>query len=196
MRFLAKLFLRGLAAILPLVLTGYLVYYAVDAGETLLKGVVDWLFPGHYRAGMGWAVSIVLVMAVGLLMYTVVARVIYSAISRLLQRIPLVKSLYGMVVDVVRLLGSGDKRQFGKVVLVRLQGTEAELLGFVTRETFDDLPEGFAPADHVAVYLPMSYQLGGFTVVVPRTNVRPVRMGGEEALRWAVTAGVAPAERG
>ena len=53
--------------------------------------------------------------------------------------------------------------------------------------------EGTGGADKVAVYLPMSYQLGGFTVIVPRSRIREVPMKAEEALRFCVTAGVSRA---
>ncbi|MEY4828521.1 MAG: hypothetical protein RLZZ562_317 [Planctomycetota bacterium] len=191
MHTLGKLFFRGLAAILPVALTGYLIYAAVVAGETMLRGALVWLFEEfklewHYWPGMGFAVSIVLVTAAGLLTYSFLLRTVYRAFTSLLQRIPVVKSVYGMIVDVVQLLSAED-RPFHKVVLVQMQNG-AEQLGFLTREDFADLP-GFDP-DRVAVYLPMSYQLGGFTVIVPRSRIREVPMKAEDALRFCVTAGV------
>lgn len=189
MRFLAKLFFRGLAAILPLALTGYLVWWSVAAGELLLHGLVVQFIPEEkYWPGMGFLLSIALVMVIGLLMYSFVIRQVYTRLTALLERIPVVKSVYGMIVDVVRLFGSADERPFRKVVLVTpVDGMEQ--LGFLTRESFDDLPAiGEAK---VAVYLPMSYQLGGFTVIVPRARVREIDMKVEEALRFCVTAGVA-----
>lgn len=188
---LGKLFFRGLAAILPLALTGYLVYAAVVAGETLLHEFLVWLFAAldlrwNYWPGMGFAVSIVLVMAVGLLTYSFLLRTVYRAFTSLLQRIPVVKSVYGMIVDVVQLFGA-EQKPFHTVVLVQMpNGTEQ--LGFLTRDNCDEL-EGFGK-DHVAVYLPMSYQIGGFTVIVPRAKARIVPMKAEEALRFCVTAGV------
>jgi uncharacterized membrane protein len=191
MHTLGKLFFRGLAAILPIALTGYLIYVAVAAGETMLRGALVWLFEElelewHYWPGMGFAVSIVLVTAVGLLTYSFLLRTVYRGISSLFQRIPVVKSVYRMIVDVVQLL-SAEERPFHKVVLVQMHNG-AEQLGFLTREDFTDLP-GF-DAERVAVYLPMSYQLGGFTVIVPRSRIREVPMKAEEALRFCVTAGV------
>jgi uncharacterized membrane protein len=188
MRFLAKLFFRGLAAILPLALTGYLVYAAVFAGESLLHGVIAALFPNlDYRPGMGFAVSMVVVLIAGALMYSVIVRAVYQRLTALVARIPVVKSVYGMLVDVVRLFGSPEGRPFKKVVLV--SGSDGvEQLGFLTRDDCADLP-GFG-ADKVTVFVPMSYQLGGFTWVVARERVRVVDMGVEEALRFAVTAGV------
>ncbi|MBL8750421.1 MAG: DUF502 domain-containing protein [Planctomycetes bacterium] len=189
MRFLAKLFFRGLAAILPLALTGYLVWWAVATGEQLLRSVlVPFLGEARYWPGMGFALSIALVMVIGLLMYSFVVRKVYARLTAMLERIPVVKSVYGMIVDVVRLFGSADERPFRRVVMVE-QTKGMELIGFLTREDFDDLPD--IGEGKVAVYLPMSYQLGGFTVVVPRDRVRPIEMKVEEALRFCVTAGVA-----
>lgn len=189
MRFLAKLFLRGLVAILPLALTGYLVFAAVVAGETLLRKLLLMFLPEpSYWPGMGFLLSIALVLLIGLLMYSFVVRRIYGRATAMLERIPVVKSVYGMLADVVRLFASAEERPFRRVVLVSPhQGVEQ--LGFLTREDFADMPD--VGEGKVAVYLPMSYQLGGFTVIVPRSQVREVAMSVEEALRFCVTAGVA-----
>lgn len=189
MKLLAKLFFRGLAAILPLALTGWLVWWTVAAGEALLKRVLSlFLDEKEIWPGMGFVLSIALVMTVGLLMYSFVVRQVYVRLTALLERIPVVKSVYGMIVDVVRLFGSADDRPFKKVVLVA-DGRGGEQIGFLTRDDFVDLPE--VGVGKVAVYLPMSYQLGGFTVIVPRERVREVAMRVEDALRFCVTAGVA-----
>lgn len=189
MKFLAKLFFRGLAAILPLALTGYFVWWLVSAGETLLHGLVVRFIPEErYWPGMGFALSIVLVMVIGLLMYSFLVRAVYSRLTALLERIPGVKSVYGMIADVVRLFGSPEERPFRKVVLVTLRDG-IDQIGFLTREDFADL-DG-VPTDRVAVYLPMSYQLGGFTIIVAREHVQEIAMSVEEALRFCVTAGVA-----
>lgn len=189
MRFLAKIFLRGLVAILPLALTGWLAYAAVAAGETLLRNLVLLVLPPErYWPGMGFLLSVALVLVIGLLMYSFVVRRVYGRLVAMLERIPVVKSVYGMIVDVVRLFGSAEERPFRRVVLVT-HDEGFEQIGFLTREDFDDLP-GIGDGK-VAVYLPMSYQLGGFTIVVPKGRVRELAMSVEDALRFCVTAGVA-----
>ena len=84
--------------------------------------------------------------------------------------------------------------------MVRLPGNTGELLGFVTREQFDDVPLSPQADDPVAVYLPMSYQIGGYTLYVPRASVRPVDISFEQGMRLAITGGVsanqAPREEG
>ncbi|MEC8251689.1 MAG: DUF502 domain-containing protein [Planctomycetota bacterium] len=187
-----RTFVRGLAAVLPLALTGSLITWSVVNGEALLRSVIVlWLPEDQYWPGMGFVLSIALVFVTGLLLYSFIARRIYRAFTALVERIPVVKSIYGMFVDVARLVASGDEKPFRKVVMVQMPG-EVELIGFLTREGFDDHPE--IGEDKLAVYVPMSYQLGGYTVVVPATRVREISMSVEEALRFCVTAGVSRAE--
>ena len=188
MRFLARTFFRGLAAILPIALTGYLVYWAVVAGETVLRNLLLLVLPEEaIWPGMGLTLSIALVLVAGVLMYSFVVRRIYRYLTGVLERIPVVKSVYGMIVDVVRLFGRAEDRPFRRVVLVRFE-EGFEQIGFQTRDDFADVPE--VGPGKVAVYLPMSYQLGGFTLVLPVERVRDVSMSVEDALRFCITAGV------
>jgi uncharacterized membrane protein len=190
-----KTFIRGLAAILPLALTASLIMWSVVSGEALLRNII--LLCGlpeeQYWPGMGFVLSIALVFLIGLLMYSFIVRQIYRRLTALLERIPIVKFVYGMFVDVARLVASSEERPFRRVVLIRLpEGLEQ--IGFVTREDFAADPE--IGNGKIAVYLPMSYQLGGFTMIVPRDSVRELQMSVEDALRFCVTAGVAQPEQG
>jgi uncharacterized membrane protein len=60
----------------------------------------------------------------------------------------------------------------------------------VSRADFEGLPEGVGHKGEVAVYLPMSYQIGGYTLLVPRELLIPVRMSREEAMKFILTAGL------
>jgi uncharacterized membrane protein len=78
----------------------------------------------------------------------------------------------------------------GKVVMVQLPGQSFQLIGFVTREQFDDLPFTPAAEDPVAVYMPMSYQIGGYTLFLPRNCLTPLDMPFEQAMRLVLTGAV------
>ena len=73
---------------------------------------------------------------------------------------------------------------------MQLPGSDMRLMGFVTRDHFSDLPGGVANEGDVAVYLPMSYQIGGYTVFMPRSQITPVDMSRERAMRFVLTAGL------
>ncbi len=74
-----------------------------------------------------------------------------------------------------------------KVVLVRLDKIGVECIGLVTREEFSDLPLGSVPDSKIAVYIPMSYMLGGFTTLVDRDQVTPLDIPVEKAIKLAIT---------
>ena len=78
-------------------------------------------------------------------------------------------------------------------MILRIPGQQLELVGLVTRAT-DGLPEGFSPGARVAVYLPMGYMIGGYTVFVPQEWVQPIQMSVEEAMRSSLIAWMARAE--
>ena len=73
---------------------------------------------------------------------------------------------------------------------MRFKDSDFRLIGFVTRDDLSTLPGGLGSKDEIAVYLPMSYQIGGYTVLIPRQNVEPINISMEDAFRFTVTAGV------
>jgi uncharacterized membrane protein len=118
------------------------------------------------------------------------ARRLWAELEKLVLRVPVVKTLYGAVRDFGRFISESSKqRSMGQVVRVKVTD-QAHVIGFVTREDFSDLPPQLAGSGVVAVYLPMSYQIGGYTLFLPRSQVEPIDMDVEDALRFAVTAGM------
>lgn len=194
MKLLTRLFFRGLATVLPLALTVGILYWLIVSAETLLRELYIWIVPNgerYYLPGLGFAITVVLIITVGALMYSWLARSLYDLGISLVERLPGVRTVYGMVKDILRFFIASETEAFDQVVMVDLPGTGGRILGFQTRDSLDDLPEGIGGPQDVAVYLPMSYQIGGFLLMVPRDRVQPVQMSMEEALRFTVTAGVA-----
>jgi uncharacterized membrane protein len=63
-------------------------------------------------------------------------------------------------------------------------------MGFVTRDDLAGLPPNMSEPGMILVYMPMSYQVGGYTALIPRASVQPVDMSFEEAMRFTLTAGL------
>ena len=190
MKVFSKIFFTGLAAVLPVLLTVYILGWLGTTAESVLGGTIKLLLPDRwYRPGMGLVAGVALIFLVGLTLRAWVVRRFFSLGERLLNRIPLVKAIYGSIRDLMNFFGGKDQG-FSQVVLVRFGDTQMKLLGFVTREDFSDLPVGLAGEGIVAVYLPMSYQIGGYTVMLPRSAIEPVNMSMQEAMKFAVTGGM------
>jgi uncharacterized membrane protein len=191
MHSLTSTFLRGLGVVLPIALTGYLVFWIATTAETLLKPLFGLLLPNrYYIPGSGLVLAIVLIYLVGLLVQLFVIERLVRLGQRILARTPLVKSIYNAINDFVSYFSRRPSDDASTVVSVQLDGA-LSVTGFVTNSSPTRLiPDGDSQ-DRIAVYLPMSYQIGGYTVLVPRERVRPLPLGAEEAMRLVLTAGVA-----
>lgn len=142
----------------------------------------------HYFTGLGILVALLLIFLIGMAVNSWVMQKISIAGAALLGRIPLIKTLYNSLGEMMGYFRSKGGKKEGKVVIVEILGMK--LLGIVMREEFVDAPKGVAEEGDVAVYLPMSYQIGGYTVILPKSKVTAVSMTVEEGMRFAVTAGV------
>jgi uncharacterized membrane protein len=191
MKSIGRIFLTGILTILPILATIYLVVWLFAAAERFLGKQLLLLMPDeYYRAGMGLLAALILVFLVGLLMRAWLFRQLVKLGESLLLKIPLIKVVYRALKDLFGLFSDDKNSESLQVVSVLLPGTEMRLLGFLTRSDFSDMPKGVGNENEVAVYLPMSYQVGGYTVLIPRSRIAPVPMSREEAMRFVLTAGL------
>lgn len=188
---LPRLFLTGLLTVLPVVVTIAILAWLAGFLEAMLGGLLAWILPdGAYRPGMGLVASLFVILALGVVMSTWLAQQLFNVVERWLLKVPLINTLYGAVKDVTELFSPKKQRQFNAVVAFTLPGTTAKVIGFVTRDDCSDLPASLNGPGTVAVYLPMSYQLGGYTLFLPRDQLELVDMPTADAMRFALTAGV------
>jgi uncharacterized membrane protein len=65
-----------------------------------------------------------------------------------------------------------------------------KIIAFVTVNTNLDLPADLRGDDNIAVYIPLSYQIGGVMVFVPRSKVTPFDFPVDKAMSYVITAGM------
>ena len=182
-----RLFFKGLATIIPIALTLIICIWLAGIAERGFGAMLQWFIPEDwYITGMGLVIGMVAVMAIGLLSQVYLFRKIIDLGEAILDRMPVVKSVFRATKDFVDYFASGDENRFNQVVMVRHPDLKLSLMGFITREDFDDLP--FGREGEVAVYLPLSYQVAGYTIFVPKEWCEPVDMPFEDAVRLILTA--------
>ncbi len=131
-----------------------------------------------------------LIALIGLLSHVLVFQKLFNLGETIFNRLPLVKTIYTAIKDFIAYLNPEKGSEMGKVVLVQLPGQSFQLIGFVTREQFTDLPFTPAAEGPVAVYMPMSYQIGGYTLFLPRECLTPLDVPFEQAMRLVLTGAV------
>jgi uncharacterized membrane protein len=184
---------RGLVVVLPIGFTIWLLWWIGSTTESLLRRLILLVVqPEFDMPGMGIAAALLLLLAAGTLFNALLVQSALAAWERFLDRIPVVKTIYGATRDFVKLLPSGGKRRdLRRVVLARFG--EARVIGFVTQDDASELGIVDAAEGLVAVYFPMSYQIGGYTALLPRSRIEQLEIPVEAAMRMVLTGGISGA---
>ena len=183
------IFLRGLLTILPIAVTIYILYAGVLIFENFLGGFIKYIMPEHtYIPGLGFALTIALIFLFGLLLNNFILQAVMKKVEHKLKAIPLIKAVYSPLRDLMNLF-SGGKQGLQGVVLVEWSPTGPSSVGLVTRDKFDDIPQ-LAENDLIAVFIPFSYGVGGYTMLFKRSQVKPLNIPVERALQLAITGWV------
>ena len=190
---LSNALMRGLVVVVPFAATIWLLWWIGSGTETLLRNLIELVVPERfYKPGMGIVAALVLLLAAGVLVNAFLVRRLLASWEALMERIPVVKSVYGAFRDFMQFLPTSGKRsELQRVVLARFGG--AALIGFVTRDDGAELGLSAPGAEMIVVYFPMSYMIGGYTAVLPRAAVEPLDMPVETAMRLVLTAGMSGA---
>jgi uncharacterized membrane protein len=188
MNTLLKTFFKGLLAFLPIFLTIYAVYAFANWLNRISNAWLQWLAPGLPDvAGLGIAIGVLAIFALGVLVSSRLTSWIYNLVESPLRRVPVVREVYTALKQLIELIAPADEQAAGQVVSVRHPAHPIALVGVMMRSSVADLDDAIASDDMVVVYLPLSYQIGGYSVFVPREWVTPVDMPVEAAMRNALT---------
>jgi uncharacterized membrane protein len=191
LRFISRHIFTGLITILPVIFTLYLFYWFIVSTETFLGDMIRFFLPSaQYWPGMGVLAGLSLVFFIGLLMHVYVVQRLFSKTEQLLYHTPLIKTIYRAFRDFFHFFSASKNNDFEQVVAVKLDNG-MRLVGFITQQHVKNLPDGLNDDGCVLVYLPLSYMIGGYTILVPQRNITPLDMSMEEAMRFTLTAGIA-----
>ncbi|MFL9481878.1 DUF502 domain-containing protein [Chitinophagaceae bacterium LWZ2-11] len=195
-RRLLKLFLQGLVVLAPIGITMGVVVWLFNLVDGILPNIVSTLFPSmvtkdingsiHTIPGLGFVIVIVLVVLVGWVSSSFIVSRLVDVLDTVLERTPGIKFIYSSVKDFFEAF-AGNNKKFDKAVLVNVDAPDVWRVGFITRDSAEDL----GVLEHLIVYVPHSYAISGITYIVPKDRVRIVEnISAAEAMKFAVSGGV------
>jgi uncharacterized membrane protein len=188
MKRLYQYFFRGLITFLPLALTVYVLVLFVSWIEGTAMWLVRPLIGEYYLPGLGIALGILLILALGILISQPFTARLLGWVELPFTNLPVVKSIYTSLKNFADYFAPHEQ-DTQQVVLLQWPDSGMSIVGLVTRQSMHGLPKGLQELDdRVAVYLPMGYMIGGYTVFVPRSWTKPINMSVEEAMRSALIA--------
>lgn len=177
MKRLITWFLRGLVFLAPIALTIWLFVTAFITIDGWLRLPIP---------GVGFVVVVALTTAFGFLLSNFLTRGILSVFESILDRLPFVRMLHTSMKDLMTAF-VGEKKRGGRPVTVELvKGSGVRLIGFVTRESLEEMEL----PDMVAVYFPQSYNFAGQVVIVPKDQVFSLPLETHGVMAFVVSGGV------
>ncbi|MDB6093554.1 MAG: hypothetical protein JWM32_1116 [Verrucomicrobia bacterium] len=176
---LLQYFLRGLIVVVPVALTFSIIYWVFDRIDGILRPYVE-------TRGMGLALILVFIVAVGWVSSFFLIKRIFRTLNGWLEHTPVVNFIYSSLRDFLEAF-AGKKRRFTHAVLVSVLADDVWLVGFLTDEDLDGFKLG---SKFVSVYVPQAYNVAGQLYLVKRERIRPIdHLSPPEVMKYAVSGG-------
>lgn len=185
-----KTFINGLSFILPTALILYIFIWILKTTENFFGNLILHFIPeNYYITGLGFITGLAIVFFVGLLLRLWIVRKIRDIFENIIEKTPLINSIYNSTKDFFNFFSNLKNEKKSIVVLVDVESMNSKIIGFIT---VDDLKrfDFLDMQDPVMVYFQLSYQIGGYSLFVPKKNITPIDMKVEEALSFVMTAGI------
>lgn len=182
-------FVSGLFAVIPLGLSLLVVLWIVQVVDRSLAPVVT-AFLGWDIPGLGLVSALVLIVGAGVLTSYVVGERLLEVAEGVFYRIPVFKSVYGTVKQMVDAFSPENKASFKSVVMVEYQRAGVYSMGFVTNETVLDLPDG-TQKTLLSVYIPTNHVYFGDIALLPKEAVIPTQLSVQQGIQCSLSAGAA-----
>jgi len=187
---LRSTFFRGISVMIPLGLTFWFFRALLNWVDGILSPVLaDWL--GRTIPGLGFISILVLIMLVGLLTRNLVGKLFFAWFEDVLLKIPLVRSVYSAIKDLVGAFAMGGKsKTFRQVIMFEYPRPGLYCIGFVTNEMSYINPQG-EPKVFFNVYIPNPPNpTSGFLCLVPKEEATQLDLSVEEGLKLVLSGGI------
>ena len=190
---LRRYLVAGVLVWLPILATVWVVSFILHLMDLTLKVLPPAYRPealvGFSLPGIGAVFALIVLLLTGLLVTNLIGRRLVVWGEELLNRIPVVRSVYGGVKSFAESVFS-QSNAFRKVVMIEYPRAGAWSIGFLTAEDVPEVSEKLREP-HVAVYISAALNAtAGYLVIVPRRDVVELDMSVDAAMRMIITCGV------
>jgi uncharacterized membrane protein len=166
--------------------TGFLLLAPLAITTLIVRNIAEFVranSPVGLWGGLGFALA--LIYMVGLISRTAAGSLL-SVLDEILAKVPGLGTIYGYLRDLMQAMGGEDARFKSPVWVYPYPRSRMKLIGFVTRTDLRTL----GLRGEVAVFLPLAYNISGTLVILPKSQVKPVRTRSKDLLAFVATAGL------
>ncbi len=194
---LRNYFFTGLLVLVPVVLTGFIIWKLFLAVDGILRpfaykyilGRFGLELGGRQFPGIGFITLTILIIVTGAIARNYVGKKIVGFGDRLVESIPLINRIYGALKQISQALFSSKREVFKKVVLFEYPRKGIYCIGFYTQDTRGTVQDAL-DEDVVSLFLPTTPNpTSGFLLFVPKSEIIEIDLSVEEALKLVISGG-------
>jgi uncharacterized membrane protein len=193
-KFFRRYFITGLLIVVPLYVAGYVLVLIVTSMDELLTLLPEVARPSTYLPfhipGLGLLITIVLIFIIGVLARNFFGRALVRFGESLLERIPIVRTIYKASKQFLETFFTSDRESFNRVVMLQFPRKGLYAIGFVTCVTRGEI-QLRTGEQTVNVFIPTTPNpTSGFYFAVPEEDIIPLEMTVEEAFKVIMSGGL------
>jgi uncharacterized membrane protein len=184
-----NMFGAGLLVTLPIGVTVLVLKFFFGLLDPILQPLLKFL-PGPQIPGLGLITLLILVYLLGLVATHVVGRRLINVTHQVMERIPVIRSIYGTTRSGVEILTGSKDHPYRGVVFVDFPRPGMKAIGLITAQL--GVMNG---EEMVAVYIPTTpVPSSGFLVIVPSREVVVTEMSVDDAMKIVISGGILAGE--
>lgn len=193
-----NIFIAGILALLPFVITVYLLYFLynliISNTTPLVKQIArqyNYDFSESVFQIVTILIVILLIFLIGILTKIYFGKIIIKVLDSVIAKIPVARSIYNATKQVVDSFKNSTGNSFSKVVLVEFPRRDMWMVAFLVRDSLDFMVDVTTKEESCNVFVPTAPNpTSGFVAVVPKKDIRELDMTVEEGIKFVLSVGI------
>ena len=188
---ISRYFIRGLFALLPLLVTIWLLLFLFNFFDGILGGIIT-LVIGHPIPGLGLVITIFIILFTGFLVTHIMGERLFKLGEAILYRVPIIKSIYSSAKQVndVLFMKKGAQ-EYRKPCIVEYPSKGIYSIGFVTSEAAKEIEKKMMKGKMVNIFIANTpTPATGFLIMMPVSRIKVLNMRMDDAFKYVVSGGV------
>lgn len=193
-----NIFIAGILALLPFVITVYLLYFLynliISNTLPLVKQIArqyNYNFSESVFQIVTVLIVIILIFLIGIFTKIYFGKLIIKVLDNVIAKIPVARSIYNATKQVVDSFKNSTGSSFSKVVLVEFPRRDMWMIAFLVRDSLDFMVELTTKEESCNVFIPTAPNpTSGFVAVVPKKDIRELDMTVEEGIKFVLSVGI------
>ena len=190
-----RYFLAGILVTSPILITAYVTWLIVTFVDTQVAGILPESLDfttklPHQIPGIGLIISIITITFIGAITPGFIGRTLLKAGERILNKMPVVRSIYGAIKQIMETVMSTNSDSFREVVLVEYPRKGIWVIGFVTGETKGEV-QSLTKDKVINIFVPTTPNpTSGFLLFIPQKDLVYMDMKVEDAVKMVISGGI------